>query len=151
MGEECSTCRICSDQDEIRAETTMINKPIIKNKNEKGIIEDRTHKTSQKSTNHTVNSSKTNEDNDNANKITCNKYKRKEGRKSTLDSIKFSDKKKSEFEEELRKSISSMHERKSSFGGSSIGSSFLSDGESYISISNKLFIDETNDNPSKKI
>ena len=43
-----------------------------------------------------------------------------------------------------------MHERKSSFGGSSIGSSFLSDGESYISISNKLFIDETNDNPSKK-
>ena len=150
MGEECSTCRMCSDQDEIRAETTMINKPIIKNKNEKGIIEDRTHKTSQKSTNHTVNSSKTNEDNNNTNKIACNKYKRKEGRKSTLDSIKFSDKKKSEFEEELRKSISSMHERKSSFGGSSIGSSFLSDGESYISISNKLFIDETNDNPSKK-
>ena len=150
MGEECSTCRICSDQDEIRAETTMINKPIIKNKNEKGIMEDRTHKTSQKSTNHTVNSSKTNEDNNNTNKIACNKYKRKEGRKSTLDSIKFSDKKKSEFEEELRKSISSMHERKSSFGGSSIGSSFLSDGESYISISNKLFIDETNDNPSKK-
>ena len=149
MGEECSTCRMCSDQDEIRAETTMINKPIIKNKNEKGIMEDRTHKTSQKSTNHTVNSSKTNEDN-NTNKIACNKYKRKEGRKSTLDSIKFSDKKKSEFEEELRKSISSMHERKSSFGGSSIGSSFLSDGESYISISNKLFIDETNDNPSKK-
>ena len=150
MGEECSTCRMCSDQDEIRAETTMINKPIIKNKNEKGIMEDRTHKTSQKSTNHTVNSSKTNEDNNNTNKIACNKYKRKEGRKSTLDSIKFSDKKKSEFEEELRKSISSMHERKSSFGGSSIGSSFLSDGESYISISNKLFIDETNDNPSKK-
>ena len=150
MGEECSTCRMCSDQDEIRAETTMINKPIIKNKNEKGIMEDRTHKTSQKSTNHTVNSSKTNEDYNNTNKIACNKYKRKEGRKSTLDSIKFSDKKKSEFEEELRKSISSMHERKSSFGGSSIGSSFLSDGESYISISNKLFIDETNDNPSKK-
>ena len=150
MGEECSTCRMCSDQDEIRAETTMINKPIIKNKNEKGIMEDRTHKTSQKSTNHTVNSFKTNEDNNNTNKIACNKYKRKEGRKSTLDSIKFSDKKKSEFEEELRKSISSMHERKSSFGGSSIGSSFLSDGESYISISNKLFIDETNDNPSKK-
>ena len=150
MGEECSTCRMCSDQDEIRAETTMINKPIIKNKNEKGIMEDRTLKTSQKSTNHTVNSSKTNEDNNNTNKIACNKYKRKEGRKSTLDSIKFSDKKKSEFEEELRKSISSIHERKSSFGGSSIGSSFLSDGESYISISNKLFIDETNDNPSKK-
>jgi len=149
MGEECSTCRLCSDEEEIRADTTMINKPIIKNKNEKGIKEDRTHKTSQKSTNHTVNSSQTNEENNN-NKIECNKYKRKEGRKSTLDSIKFSDKKKSEFEDELRKSISSMHERKSSFGGSSIGSSFLSDGESYISISNKLFIDETNDNPSKK-
>ena len=149
MGEECSTCRLCSDQEEIRADTTMINKPIIKNKNGKGIIENRTQKTSQKSTNHTVNSSQTNEENNN-NKIECNKYKRKEGRKSTLDSIKFSDKKKSEFEEELRKSISSMHERKSSFGGSSIGSSFLSDGESYISISNKLFIDETNDNPSKK-
>ena len=149
MGEECSTCRLCSDQEEIRADTTMINKPIIKNKNGKGIIENRTQKTSQKSTNHTVNSSQTNEENNN-NKIECNKYKRKEGRKSTLDSIKFSDKKKSEFEDELRKSISSMHERKSSFGGSSIGSSFLSDGESYISISNKLFIDETNDNPSKK-
>ena len=149
MGEECSTCRLCSDQEEIRADTTMINKPIIKNKNGKGIIEKRTQKTSQKSTNHTVNSSQTNEENNN-NKIECDKYKRKEGRKSTLDSIKFSDKKKSEFEDELRKSISSMHERKSSFGGSSIGSSFLSDGESYISISNKLFIDETNDNPSKK-
>jgi len=149
MGEECSTCRLCSDQEEIRADTTMINKPIIKNKNGKGIIENRTQKTSQKSTNHTVNSSQTNEENNN-NKIACDKYKRKEGRKSTLDSIKFSDKKKSEFEDELRKSISSMHERKSSFGGSSIGSSFLSDGESYISISNKLFIDETNDNPSKK-
>ena len=149
MGEECSTCRLCSDEEEIRADTTMINKPIIKNKNGKGIIENRTQKTSQKSTNHTVNSSQTNEENNN-NKIECNKYKRKEGRKSTLDSIKFSDKKKSEFEDELRKSISSMHERKSSFGGSSIGSSFLSDGESYISISNKLFIDETNDNPSKK-
>ena len=149
MGEECSTCRLCSDQEEIRADTTMINKPIIKNKNGKGIIDNRTQKTSQKSTNHTVNSSQTNEENNN-NKIECNKYKRKEGRKSTLDSIKFSDKKKSEFEDELRKSISSMHERKSSFGGSSIGSSFLSDGESYISISNKLFIDETNDNPSKK-
>ena len=152
MGEECSTCKICSDQDEIRAESTMINKPIIKNKNEKGKMEERIHKTSQKSTNNTMNSynSNINDENMNNNKILCDKYKRKEGRKSTLDSIKFTDKKKSEFEEELRKSINSIHERKSSFGGSSIGSSFLSDGESYISISNKLFIDETNDNPSKK-
>ena len=153
MGEECSSCKLCTDQEEIRAESTMINKPIIKNKNEKGLIEERNHKTSQKSTNHTVNSSNSHinkENMNNINKISCNKYKRKEGRKSTLDSIKFTDKKKSEFEEELRKSISSLNERKSSCGGSSIGSSFLSDGESYISISNKLFIDETNDNPSKK-
>ena len=153
MGEECSTCKMCSDQDEIKAETTMINNPIIMNKNEKGIVEERINKTSQKSTNHTMNSfqSKKNEENmNNNNKISCDKYKRKEGRKSTLDSLKFTDKKKSEFEEELRKSINSIHERKSSFGGSSIGSSFLSEGESYISISNKLFIDETNDNPSKK-
>ena len=154
MGEECSTCRMCSDQEEIKAETTMINNPIIMNKNEKGIVEERNNKTSQKSTYHTMNSfkSKKNEENmnNNNNKISCDKYKRKEGRKSTLDSLKFNDKKKSEFEEELRKSINSIHERKSSYGGSSIGSSFLSEGESYISISNKLFIDETNDNPSKK-
>ena len=155
MGEECSTCRMCSDQEEIKAETTMINNPIITNKNEKGIVEERNNKTSQKSTYHTMNSfkSKKNEENmnnNNNNKISCDKYKRKEGRKSTLDSLKFNDKKKSEFEEELRKSINSIHERKSSYGGSSIGSSFLSEGESYISISNKLFIDETNDNPSKK-
>ena len=152
MGEECSTCRMCSDQEEIRAESTLNNNPIIKNKNEKGISKEKSHKTSQKSTNHTVISIQSNneEKNMNNNKIECNKYKRKEGRKSTLDSIKFSDKKKSEFEDELRKSISSMHERKSSFGGSSIGSSFLSDGESNISISNKLFIDETKDNPTKK-
>ena len=134
MGEECSTCRICSDQDEIRADTTMNNNPIIKNKNEKGISKEKSHKTSQKSTNHTVISIQSNSDekNMNKNKIECRKYKRREGRKSTLDSIKFSDQKKTEFEEELRKSINSMHERKSSYGGSSIGSSFLSDGESNI-------------------
>ena len=158
MGEECSTCRICSDKDEIRTDTTIIkNDKIIKNKNEKGIMKEKSHKTSQKSTNQTVTSLQSNNNNINeenmnniSNKIECNKYKRKEGRKSTLDSIKFTEKKKSEFEEELRKSINSIHERKSSFGGSSIGSSFLSEGESYISISNKLFIDETNDNPTKK-
>ena len=153
MGEECSTCRICTDQEEIRAESTIGNNPIITNKNGKDILNERSHKTSQKSTYHTVKSNKSSNNDkyiDNNNKILCNKYKRKEGRKSTLDSIKFTDKKKSEFEEELRKSINSMHERKSSYGGSSIGSSFLSEGESYISISNKLFIDETNDNPTKK-
>ena len=90
MGEECSSCKLCTDQEEIRAESTMINKPIIKNKNEKGLIEERNHKTSQKSTNHTVNSSNSHinkENMNNINKISCNKYKRKEGRKSTLDSI----------------------------------------------------------------
>ena len=35
MGEECSTCRICTDQEEIRAESTIENNPIITNKNEK--------------------------------------------------------------------------------------------------------------------
>ena len=157
MGEECSTCRICSDKDEIRTDTSIINNNIIiKNKNEKGIMKEKSHKTSQKSTNQTVTSLQSNNNNNEENmnninnKIECNKYKRKEGRKSTLDSIKFTEKKKSEFEEELRKSINSIHERKSSYGGSSIGSSFLSEGESYISISNKLFIDETNDSPTKK-
>ena len=56
MGEECSTCRMCSDQEEIRAESTLNNNPIIKNKNEKGISKEKSHKTSQKSTNHTMNS-----------------------------------------------------------------------------------------------
>ena len=121
MGEECSTCRICSDKDEIRTDTTTIikNDKIIKNKNEKGIMKEKSHKTSQKSTNQTVTSLQSNNNNNNeenmnniSNKIECNKYKRKEGRKSTLDSIKFTEKKKSEFEEELRKSINSIHERK---------------------------------------
>ena len=118
MGEECSTCRICTDQEEIRAESTIGNNPIITNKNGKDILNERSHKTSQKSTYHTVKSNKSSNNDkyiDNNNKILCNKYKRKEGRKSTLDSIKFTDKKKSEFEEELRKSINSMHERKSSY------------------------------------
>ena len=78
------------------------------NKNGKDILNERSHKTSQKSTYHTVKSNKSSNNDkyiDNNNKILCNKYKRKEGRKSTLDSIKFTDKKKSEFEEELRKSI----------------------------------------------
>ena len=35
MGEECSTCRICTDQEEIRAESTIGNNPIITNKNGK--------------------------------------------------------------------------------------------------------------------
>ena len=62
------------------------------------------------------------------------KYKRKDGRKSTLDSLSFNEQRKSEFEEELRISLCS-----------------LKDDESYISISNKLFINDISEYlPSKK-
>ena len=152
MGQECSTCRTCADQEEIRAETSISAKRI---ETRTGINKekDKILKTTQKSTNHTASTAQTNNQTQSPNiqkKTQISKYKRKEGRKSTLDSIKFDSKKKSEFEEELRQSINSLHERKNSFGGSSVGSSFLSDGESSISISNKLFIDEVNDSPSKK-
>ena len=156
MGEECSSCKLCSEQDEIRAEpTSMINNIPLTNKTNQEINKHQSLKTSQKSTNQTVTSQISNNDNNNNNNTNENKkikYKRKEGRKSTLDSIKFNDKNKSDFEEELQKSIDSIHQRKSSLGGgSSIGnSSFLSEGESYISISNKLFIDENNESPSQK-
>ena len=80
------------------------------------------------------------------------KYKRKDGRKSTLDSLSFNEQKKSEFEEELRISLCSLKDRRNSSGyGSSGGGSFLSDDESYISISNKLFINDISEYlPSKK-
>ena len=152
MGEECSTCKRCSDQEEIRAETSITANPKIA-KNANSIVKDKSHKTSQKSTNNTIISNKSNNlihQTPLKKKKKKKKFKRKEGRKSTLDSIKFNTKRKSEFEEELRQSINSIHERKNSFGGSSIGSSFLSEGESSITISNKLFIDEINDSPSKK-
>ena len=152
MGQECSNCRTCTDQEEIRAESSISANPVL-SKTGKELLIEKIHKTTQKSTNHTVTSSQTNKPTQ-ANSLKNNqnnkKYKRKEGRKSTLDSISFSSQKKSEFEEELRKSINSIHERRNSFGGSSIGSSFYSEGESSISISNKLFIDEINESPSKK-
>ena len=152
MGQECTTCKTCTDQEEIRAEQSISANHIV-SKTANNLIKDKINKTSQKSTNLTsVTTSQTNN-----NKIktpiqkknNIQKYKRKEGRKSTLDSIKFNSKRKSEFEEELRQSINSIHERKNSLGGSS-ASSFLSDSESCISISNRLFIDEINDSPSKK-
>ena len=153
MGQECSTCKTCTDQEEIRAEQSISANHIV-TKTANGIIKDKIHKTSQKSTNLTVTTSQTNNNNiiktPIQKKNNIQKYKRKEGRKSSLDSIKFNSKKKSEFEEELRQSLNSIHERKNSFGGSSAGSSFLSDSESCISISNRLFIDEINDSPSKK-
>ena len=154
MGEECSACKRCSDQEEIKAETSFTTKPI-ETKNANSLIKGKTHKTSQKSTNQTITTIQSNnliQTPKKSRQKKDNKFKRKEGRKSTLDSIKFSSKKKSEFEEELLKSINSIHERRNSLGGSSAGScsSFLSDGESLISISNRLFIDEINDSPSKK-
>ena len=80
------------------------------------------------------------------------KFRRKEGRKSTLDSMSFNEQKKNEFEEELRISLCSMKEKKNSSGYvSSGGGSFLSDDESFISISNKLFITDISEFlPSKK-
>ena len=154
MGQECSNCKNCTDQDEICAEPSITAKAILTNTG-KTILKETIHKTTQKSTNQTVTSAQTNIPTEiNQDKKHQNsKYKRKEGRKSTLDSINFDSQKKSEFEEELRKSINSIHERRNSFGGSSGGSggsSFLSEGESSISISNKLFIDEIKDSPSKK-
>ena len=80
------------------------------------------------------------------------KYKRKDGRKSTLDSLSFNEQRKSEFEEELRISLCSLKDKRNSSGyNSSGGGSFLSDDESYISISNKLFINDISEYlPSKK-
>ena len=152
MGQECTTCKTCTDQEEIKAEQSISANHIV-TKTANG-VKDKIHKTSQKSTNQTATTSQTNNNNTKSpqiqKKYINQKYKRKDGRKSTLDSIIFNSKKKSEFEEELRQSINSIHERKNSFGGSSAGSSFLSESESCISISNKLFIDEVNDSPSKK-
>ena len=154
MGQECSNCRSCADQeDEIRAQSSISGNQIITKKIKEY---EKIHKTTQKSTNQTVTTAQTNKpitQTNNHRKCQNIRYKRKEGRKSTLDSISFSSQKKSEFEEELRNSINTIHERKNSLGGSSIGSigsSFLSDGESFISISNKLFIDEIKESPFKK-
>ena len=153
MGQDCSSCKICGDQEEIRAESSISSNNII-SKNEYGSSKDKNHKTIQKLTNtNTATTSQTyyqNQLTSSPKKSENQKYKRKEGRKSTLDSISFNTKKKSEFEEELRHSINSIHERKNSLGSLSSGSSFLSDGESSVSISNKLFIDEINDSPSTK-
>ena len=149
MGQECGACKACEDQEEIKAEPSITNQIITKT----DLNKDKILKTSQKSTNHTSTTAQTDNQkhlSSSQKKIQSQKHKRKEGRKSTLDSIKFNSKKKSEFEEELRQSINSIHERKNSFGGSSVGSSFLSDGESSVSISNKLFIDEIKKSPSTK-
>ena len=164
MGEECSSCRTCCDQQEIRSNETRFtgthiitsnNKNIIKSNNKKHI------KSNNNNINNLINQPKiiVQENNNlvqknNSTEINKqkHKFKRKEGRKSTLDSMSFNEQKKNEFEEELRISLCSMKERKNSSGyGSSGGGSFLSDDESSISISNKLFINDISEYlPSKK-
>ena len=164
MGEECSICRTCCDQQEIRSNETRFtgthiitsnNKNIIKSNNKKNI------KSNNNNINNLINQPKiiVQENNNlvqknNSTEINKqkHKFKRKEGRKSTLDSMSFNEQKKNEFEEELRISLCSMKERKNSSGyGSSGGGSFLSDDESSISISNKLFINDISEYlPSKK-
>ena len=150
MGEECSACRACVDQHEIRSnETHLTGTHIINNNNKNSII---INKDNNK--NKIIQPRIIVKQNNQSNKTNKSKpkIKRKEGRKSTLDSISFNDQKKSEFEEELRISLCSLKERKNSSGYcSSGGGSFLSDDESSISISNKLFINEISEYlPSKK-
>ena len=150
MGEECSACRACVDQHEIRSnETHLTGTHIINNNNKNSIIISKDN-----NKNKIIQPRIIVKQNNQSNKINKSKpkIKRKEGRKSTLDSISFNDQKKSEFEEELRISLCSLKERKNSSGYcSSGGGSFLSDDESSISISNKLFINEISEYlPSKK-
>ena len=150
MGEECSACRACVDQHEIRSnETHLTGTHIINNNNKNSII---INKDNNK--NKIIQPRIIVKQNNQSNKTNKSKpkIKRKEGRKSTLDSISFNEQKKSEFEEELRISLCSLRERKNSSGYcSSGGGSFLSDDESSISISNKLFMNEISEYlPSKK-
>ena len=143
---ECSSCR-CTDQEEIKKiETHFTGIKNIMNGSKKANSESCQTEVSTKQniTNITPITIKNKQDDPQK------KFQRKEGRKSTLESIKFDEKKKNEFEEELRRSISSQRERRNSMGSSG-GGSILSDEESsLLSISNKLFIDENYDIPVKK-
>ena len=164
MGEECSSCKTCLDQHEIRSnETRFTGTHIITNNNKNAI---KSNNNNNNNLNNNYNSNNINNTNNIMNQQKGNiqqknqiqknkqkhKFRRKEGRKSTLDSMSFNEQKKNEFEEELRISLCSMRERKNSSGyGSSGGGSFLSDDESSISISNKLFITDISEFlPSKK-
>ena len=199
MGETCSVCSACTDQQEIRTASShfAVSRVISKNKNinknqnisnninninilnqpqisiqnihynnnipNKNInlvqnnIKNKHPINSKHNPNKNINNniilSELNEisKSDKENTFNSN-YKRKEGRKSTLDSLSFNEQKKSEFEEELRISLCSLKDKRNSSGyGSSGGGSFLSDDESYISISNKLFINDISEYlPSKK-
>ena len=165
MGEECSTCKNCADQQEIKStETRFSGIHATANNNQNNI---KTNKNEIRDNNQNnihqkkiiIKQIKRNYNNNNRSKsssqdknIPRKKFLRKDRRKSTLDSISFSEQKKNEFEEELRISLCSLKERKNSSGyGSSGGGSFLSDDESSISISNKLFINDIIEYlPSKK-
>ena len=140
---ECTSCQLCSDQLEIKKiETTHftgIPKKLHQNK--------KTNSATCKTANTTKQKTKSPPQIQN---IKLKKYKRKEERKSTLESIKFDEKKKIQFEEELRRSISSKRERRNSAGSSCQGSMLSDEESSLLSISNKLFIDENSDIPTKK-
>ena len=164
MGEECSSCKTCLDQHEIRSNETRFTGTHIITNNNKNVI--KSNNNNNNNLNNNYNSNNINNTNNIMNQQKGNiqqknqiqknkpkhKFRRKEGRKSTLDSMSFNEQKKNEFEEELRISLCSMRERKNSSGyGSSGGGSFLSDDESSISISNKLFITDISEFlPSKK-
>ena len=150
MGEECSSCKTCCDQQEIRNnETRFTGTHNISNNNQNisKLNNNGNNNNLIKQPNINVQQNNINQKNNQK-----HKFRRKEGRKSTLDSISFNEQKKNEFEEELRISLCSMKEKKNSSGyGSSGGGSFLSDDESSISISNKLFITDISEFlPSKK-
>ena len=159
MGEECSSCRTCFDQHEIRSnETRFTGTHIITNNNKNNIkvnVNNTNNTNNTNNLNNVVNQPKINSQKNpliQKNNKPKHKFRRKEGRKSTLDSMSFNEQKKNEFEEELRISLCSMKEKKNSSGYvSSGGGSFLSDDESFISISNKLFITDISEFlPSKK-
>ena len=153
MGEECSACRSCVDQHEIRSnETHLTGTHIISNNNKNNITKINKNNNKDRIIQPKIIVKQNHNNSQSQNKKSKYNIKRKEGRKSTLDSISFNEQKKSEFEEELRISLCSLKERKNSSGYcSSGGGSFLSDDESSISISNKLFINEISEYlPSKK-
>ena len=157
MGEECSYCKNCSDQNEIRSNGTFYtgNHVITSDNNNNIKTNKNSWKNNSKNKEHkriSIKQKTPNYKNNQRNYHLNQKFKRNEVRKSTLDSMSFNDQKKNEFEEELRISLNSLKERKNFSGyGSSGGGSFLSDDESSLSICNKLFINDISEYlPSKK-
>ena len=119
MGEECSSCRTCFDQHEIRSnETRFTGTHIITNNNKNNIkvnVNNTNNTNNTNNLNNVVNQPKINSQKNpliQKNNKPKHKFRRKEGRKSTLDSMSFNEQKKNEFEEELRISLCSMKEKK---------------------------------------